>query len=554
MKTVPHHASRPAKRSRLPGGETVVLIGIIAIGAALRLWHIDFGLPALNDPDEPLFVTTALDMLREHRLNPQWFGHPATILFYALASIFAVIGLIGTLTGQWADAAGYVSAVYTDPSIAILPMRMFIMATGLGCIYLTYRIGCEAIGPIAGLIAAAMLACNGLHIELSQTIRTDMLASLFMLWSSLFAIRATDSGKAHHHMLAGMMLGLGGATKWPALLFIINATGAALHRWRQTGRRRGLTLLLLAPACAIVALCLASPYLLLDHATVLHDLGGEARTAHPGSTGGSPIQNLLWYGRHIVLAGFGFAGALLALIGLAISPWRARKLAMAGLPGALLFLAGIAGQSLIWERWAVPLLPWIALAIAVTIDALIRHVRSRWQPVMLTAILAMLLLPIVAGSIARSRMHANDTRQLASQWVRDHISADQSLLIEDAAFDLLDRSGPVLFPMGDAGCVDVHHFLKAKPSYRQVGEKRSGKAIVDLGNVSPDRLSSCGSQIAIITHYERYLREAETFPQQLAQYRALMKDGIILTTFRPIADVQGGPVTYIVRRGDPYAI
>lgn len=548
MKTEPDRASRPAKPRQWTGWELAALIAIIAIAAAIRLWHIDFGLPALNDPDEPLFVTTALDMLRERRLNPEWFGHPATILFYALAAIFAIIGWVGTVAGQWPDAAGYVSAVYADPSIAILPMRLFISVTALGCIYLTYRIGRDAVGPLVGLAAAALLACNGLHIELSQVIRTDMLASLFMLWSCRFAMCAADGGRVRDHILTGVMLGLGGATKWPALLFIVNAPGAILHRWRQTGWRRSVALLPVAAVAAVMTLCLASPYLLLDHATVLRDLGGEARTAHPGSTGGSPAHNLLWYARHILIVGFGPVGAILAVIGLMIAPWNARRLALAGLPGAFLFLAGIAGQSLVWERWAVPLLPWIALAIAIALDAIARRIRPRWRPLALGGALAVLLLPMVASALSRSWMRAHDTRQMASQWVRNHIPETQSLLIEDVAFDLIARPGAVLFPMGDAGCVDVHQLLKAEPSYRQVGEKRAGKAIVDLGNVAPERIASCHTQFAIITHYERYRQEAETFPQQFAQYRALMQNGQILATFRPIPGIQGGPTTYVVRR------
>jgi hypothetical protein len=33
------------------------------VAPALRLWHLDFGLPSRNDPDETTFVRTALDML-----------------------------------------------------------------------------------------------------------------------------------------------------------------------------------------------------------------------------------------------------------------------------------------------------------------------------------------------------------------------------------------------------------------------------------------------------------------------------------------------------------
>ncbi|NWK98188.1 oxidoreductase [Sphingobium lactosutens] len=552
MKTVSDRASRPEKGGKSRRVETGVLIGILALSAALRLWHLNFGLPALNDPDEPLFVMTALDMVREHRLNPEWFGHPATMLLYALAAIFAFVGWAGTLSGQWPDAAGYVSAVYADPSIAILPMRLFIAATGVGCVYLTYRIGRDHVSPRSGLIAAALLACNGLHVELSQVIRTDMLASLFMLWSSRYAVRAAGSGSLRDHVLAGVMLGLGGATKWPALLFVVNGAGAVGHRWRQAGWKRSLRSLPLLPVVAVATLCLVSPYLLLDHGTVLRDLGGEARPTHLGATGGSAGDNLLWYARHILVDGFGWFGTVLAAIGMATICLRYRALALAGFAGASLFLIGIAAQFLVWERWAVPLLPWIALAIAVALDRLATLSGSggwrRWMPV---AALAALLVPMGYAAISRSIVRAHDTRQQASQWVRDHVAGDQSILIEDAAFDLLDRPGPVIFPLGDAGCIDVHQMLKAGPSYRQVGEKRSGKAIVDLGNVAPALLDGCRARIAIITHYDRYRLEAARFPRQLDQYDRLMRGAQSLAIFRPRPGRVGGPVTRVIRLDAP---
>ena len=55
---------------------TALLVLILLAAAALRLHGVDFGLPALNDADEPLFVMNALDMLRKGTLNPGWFGHP----------------------------------------------------------------------------------------------------------------------------------------------------------------------------------------------------------------------------------------------------------------------------------------------------------------------------------------------------------------------------------------------------------------------------------------------------------------------------------------------
>ena len=72
----------PARKSpwRLLTGPAGLCL-ILLVAALLRIDGVGFGLPALNDPDEPLFMSTALEMLSGPTLNPGWFGHPGTITF-----------------------------------------------------------------------------------------------------------------------------------------------------------------------------------------------------------------------------------------------------------------------------------------------------------------------------------------------------------------------------------------------------------------------------------------------------------------------------------------
>lgn len=523
-----------------------ILLGLILCAAVgLRLWHVDFGLPALNDPDEPMFVMIALDMLRDQRLNPGWFGHPATTLFYALITIIMAVGLSGQMTGRWMDADGFISALFADPGIIVLPARLFIVLCGVLCVYLTYRIGARAIGRRAGLIGAALLAANAVHIELSQVIRTDMMAGVLMLASTCFALKIAEDGRIRHHIIAGMFAGLACATKWPAMLVLANpffATLLCAHR-----DRRALLLLPIAPIAALSALLLASPYLLLDAATVMRDLGGEARPEHLGATGQGLFRNLLWYLEKPLAGSFGLVGMGLALIGLLIAPFRAPRLTWAALPGAMIFLFAISGQALVWERWTVPILPVVALCIAIAIDQISVFPRGRLGHVAAAAMLAGLLIPMGSTLFERKAMRAEDTRQLATSWVKRNLPPGSSLLIESAAFDLFFRSGNILFPMGSAGCVDIRRFVAEKPTYTRAGGLREGRAIVDIGNVAPELLASCAADYAILTHYERYAADGERFAPQLQVYRSLLRDSKVRAIIRPQSGAIGGPVVHIVQ-------
>src|SRR6185369_14130759 len=90
----------------------VALLVILACALALRLYGIGFGLPALLDPDEPLFIISALKLLGQHTLNPGWFGHPGTTTIYSLAIIYASIGGAALASRQFADISSFVAYVY----------------------------------------------------------------------------------------------------------------------------------------------------------------------------------------------------------------------------------------------------------------------------------------------------------------------------------------------------------------------------------------------------------------------------------------------------------
>ncbi|MCG2840500.1 glycosyltransferase family 39 protein [Sandaracinobacter sp. RS1-74] len=537
----PARNTQPATR-----GEAWLLALIMCAGALLRLNGIGFGLPALNDPDEPLFMTTALDMLRNKSLNPHWFGHPGTVTLYSLVLVSLGVAALGLATGRFADTDAFVAAVYADPGILFLPARIFILLCGLGCIFLLWRIGRRIGGARLGLVAATLLAASPLHVGYSQLIRTDVQASLFMLLSSSAALSIVEHGRRGDYLRAGLWAGLACATKWPAALVLANPLGAAL--WRRGGWRR-IALLL---AAAAAGLLLASPFLLLDHQTLLRDLAGEARPAHPSATGEGPIGNLLWYLRGPLRTAFGAAGLLLSVAGVGLMWRRAPQAATALFPAALLLAAVIVAQPLRWERWVVPLLPYMALAAAYALSALSNAFRLRFGrrlPWAEAAGLFLLLLPMLHGTLSRARERQNDTRQIASDWVRAHVPPGSSILIEHAAFDLFQGPWRFRFPLGAAGCVDPKAALAGKIGYDKVEAQRVGRPVIDLGNVAPERMESCRADYALFVNYDRYRQEPQHFRRELERYRDVLRGSCEVKVVRPEAGVSGGWAVRILRSG-----
>lgn len=536
----------PARNARRR--ERWLLPAILLLAAALRFYGIGFGLPALNDPDEPLFMMTAIDMLRNQSLNPGWFGHPGTITLYSLVLVMLTVGGVGIAIGRFDGVDGFVAAVYADPAILFLPARGMIAACGVLCVLLTWRLGRRLSGPRVGLIAALFLAVNAVHVQYSQVIRTDVQAGVFMLLCLLAALEIQQTGRLRAYLLAGVAVGLGVATKWPAAAIALAPAAAAL--WRISHGHREIGRLSLFAAASVATLLIASPYLLLDYPMVLQNLAGEARPDHPGQTGHGFLDNLAWYAANPLLHSLGAGGLALAVAGTILLARRRPHGAITVLPGIAACAAILCFQALRWDRWVVPLLPFLTIAAAFALCEVASHAR-RWSDRRLPGLepVAALLLaaPMLQATLAGAAERSNDTRQIASAWLRDHAPAEASILVEHAAIDLLNSRFHLKFPLGSAGCIDARALLADRVRYSQVERLRSGSPIVDLGHVDTARLGSCRADYAVFSHYDRYATEPSRYAGHLARYRALLRGGTVRAVVRPVKGQRAGPMVMIVQ-------
>lgn len=547
-KHTPIASGRPPRR---------LLVAILIGALLLRFYSIGFGLPALNDPDELMFELGAVKMLRQLTLDPGWFGHPATTTMYLLALVDVAVFVTGYLGGWFSSVQHFGDAIYNDPTWVILPGRIAIALFAIGTLLLVNRLGTRLFDRRAGLVAATLLAISPVHITYSQIIRSDMMACFFLLLCLLSALNIAERGRSRDYIWAALWTGLAVATKWPFALSILSIFGAGAYRlWNRApeGPERIVGQLALCCLLSPLFLILASPYLLIDYPTVVRNLTGEMRPYHLGATGGSPIDNLLWYLRNLFHRGIGPGGFLLA-VGGAVVIARQRLAAILLLPPAIGFALVISVQHLVWERWGLPLLLIGALlagcGAAWLLDWAGRHMRPPSARIMAWVIgLLALLLPLkIAAADAVERLH--DTRQLAAQWAKAHIPPGQSVLIEHFAFDIASEPWAILFPLGDAGCVDALAALRGKIDYSLVDGARQARSNVDYGTVAPSRRISCMTDFAILTQYERYRAERDRFPDQYAAYANLVAKGKVVARFVPETGKRGGPVVTIIQFGGP---
>lgn len=530
------------RRSRLVG-----LGLILAIALGWRLNNLTFGLPSMWDPDEPIFMLIPLNMLTDGTLNPGWFGHPGSTTIYLITLIDAVVAGLGLATGRYADAAAFARAAFEDPAMLFVPVRFAMALIGVTAVWLTYLVGRRLEGTAAGLIAAFLLAINALHIAWSQVIRTDIHASVFMLACVLFAIRASERGQLNDYLLAGAFAGLATVTKWPAITVFLAVAGAAASRGFESREPRKLVL---AAGTLLGAMFIASPFIFIDWQTVLANVQGEAKRFHLAHTSAGFLPNLHYYLVKETGGAMGWLGLAAVIAGAAILPMTSRLARWTLIPSAAAFLILICAQNLVWSRWVLPVLPAFCICAATAVARLGRTASStipQLRPsIAIASLAALIAIPSLAAAARQANERANDTRGQAARWAATHIPPGSTIVLEHLELSLRHQPWTILFPVGEAGCIDGLQALETGVRYSNVQQLRGASPIVDLGNVSAMRRESCKADFAILTYFDLYRAEAETYPKELQSYNFILAGGKTVALFAPRPGRVGGPIVRIV--------
>lgn len=520
---------------------------ILTIALLLRLNQIGFGLPGLYDPDEPLFLVKAAGLLTGRTLNPHWFGHPGSTTIYLTALIQALVFITGWLSGRFATVADFVHAGYADPGIVFVPVRVAMALFGTACVGLTYSFGRRLYGNSVGLLAALLLALNGLQIAWSQVVRTDIMASAFMLGALVVACRLAESGERKHAVWAGLITGLAIASKWPAVSVFAGVAGAAIRYGSSagTGWRGPSRLILIAGAATVAGMFIASPFMFIDYRTVLSNLAGEARPFHVGHTGTGTLSNFTIYIGTFGIGSMGWIGMILAAAGFILAFVRRGPALFILVPATIVFFVGICVQHLIWSRWLTPGLPYLALFAACAVFE-VGALTTRFRAAVVVLVGGMAVLASATGALDEARERAHDTRDDAARWIVANAKPGSTIIIEYPELKLRGQPFRFLFPVGTRGCQDARSLLTSNVRYDDIQQARGGSPVVDLGGIPAEARPSCRADYAVLTYYDLYLKEAYRFSDEVAAYRAILAGGHTVALFRPRPGRVGGPIVRIV--------
>ncbi|MBE3135699.1 MAG: glycosyltransferase family 39 protein [Acidobacteria bacterium] len=173
----------------LPGTRRVfgVLGVIVALGLALRLAGVQYGLPAVYNPDEVAIMSRALAFAKGD-LNPHNFLYPS-LFFYALFGWIGTYFVAARVLGFAASLQAFQSQFFVDPSVVYLAGRILTVLCGAATIVLVYRLGARLFGRSAGVVAALFMAVAPFHVRDSHYVKHDVPATLAIVACTLAIVR-----------------------------------------------------------------------------------------------------------------------------------------------------------------------------------------------------------------------------------------------------------------------------------------------------------------------------------------------------------------------------
>ncbi len=528
----------PHPKGITPG--RLILWTIIAIGCFLRIWHLTWGLPELYEEAYPLRISSQMWNWGKPGLdfNPHFFNYPA-FTFYLQFIIQAIRYGIGHLLGIYPDLQTFGNALQAS----IVSGRLVSVLFDTGTIMMVYLVGKRMAGIETGLIAAALIAINPLHIAESHLINVDIPLTFFSVLALYFIFLIEGRGERRWYYLAGASIGCAAASKYTgafllSVLVAVHILGAARRRSNpDPERRRGSASVLIGAIILSGILFLAwNPFILLSFGEFYRGLSFEQFHMSYGHLGIDPSENgYLHYLLRVLPDCFGWPMMLVIAVSalfLFVSRDRRGYLVLA-FP---IILVGVIGSwAMRADRYILPAIPMLALAGATGIVMLRGRLMSligperfrtmrKMLPVVILAVAAAIAYPSASAVMAYHESFAlPDTRTVAKDWISSRLPPGS-----------VYATGPfgIEFPAGRYSAVEI--------PFSPMGSENLWPFYDTRWYEDLDLL------VAADYDYGRFIREPERFRRVLAYYDSLHADWIMEIEIRP-AEHQQGPTLWMYR-------
>jgi 4-amino-4-deoxy-L-arabinose transferase-like glycosyltransferase len=430
-------------------------INRMCLGLSLLMGAVTHGLNLFKYPlyitDEGIYIQQAWSVLREGRLSPYTYFYD-----HAPAGWLAIAGYMALLPNQFQTFGG---AIDTGRALMVV---LHVISTFL--LYMTtYRLSRST---IAAVVAAFFFSVSPLAVFYQRQVLLDNLMVTWVLLS-LFLLTGGDDWRTSNlrivtAMLAGLSFGVGVLTKENAIFFV-PVLGYLLYR-RFKGRMNHRFSIGFWAFSAVSVISLYFLYATLknellpsglsfdlnnppaDHVSLLYTIWWQMhRSQGTILNASSPVWQFslgAWLPKDtFMLVAGGVAAAFNLAIGLVSRGRRPEALVAAGL--ALGYGLYLARGSQMLEFYIVPLIPFLALNIALLFGLLLSRLPKLVSALPAVAVMGVFILSSTWGYVLvvdqfgkvvphdLYKLDQNDMQAQQLQWIRQHIPPDAKLIIDD---------------------------------------------------------------------------------------------------------------------------
>ena len=422
---------------------------ILLVAAAARFWGLAFGLPHTQArPDETHIIEAARTML-SGRL-PRFYDYP-WLYISTLSVLYVGYYIWGAAAGTFHSLAEMVASWpgYWAPFFVI--SRALAATVGTATVYVVFRIGRRLWGDAAALMSALFMALAFIHARDSHFGTTDTMLTFFIVLSVGLLIEAHRTGRQRQFVVAGLVGGLGAASKYNALLLVAPIVASyLLSAVLAEDRSRAVRDLRLFTYGLpfLAAFAVGVPFILMDYpnfALAMRDLQDSMSKGDPrlGLTNGwvHHLVNSLRYGLGLPLLIGGLGGAALLAVrmpGIAVL--------LLAFPVAYYSVAGGLGK--LFYRYTIPIVPFLCLTAGYLVwqagilaGSLSPGARRRFATSTMLALTTIFIAPSALNVWRFDRIvNRTDNRVVVSEWFEQHVPPGSSVLQSGSRYGLAQFS------------------------------------------------------------------------------------------------------------------
>jgi branched-subunit amino acid ABC-type transport system permease component len=203
---------------------------------------------------------------------------------------------------------------------------------------------------------------------------------------------------------------------------------------------------------------------------------------------------------------------------------------------AVLFLLGIGLSLKRFDRWIVPLTPFVAILAAIGLEAVVQaftRLRSRplFQELLVVALGVVLLLPPVVEAFAQGV--TLDTRDIAKAWIDGHVPRGSKVLVEQYTPPISRDEYEV--------------FAALRGELQRDRTPRGFKGVLgDMKSLGELRAKRIEYVVLSNTYLDRYRAERAEYPDEVHLYEELLEGSDLLYELRPPPRSKG-PAILVLR-------